>query len=58
MKLKLFRKDFDTQKEYEDAIYNIAKEIGDKRFASKCEHTRTKNGYCLNCFRKVITKNP
>ncbi|SRR6266487_1104228 len=34
--------------------YALAREIGDKRFGSECQHIRTRNGYCLDCFRKVI----
>lgn len=55
-KIKLFRSDFNSEKEYEDAIYRITREIGDKRFGTKCRHLRIRNGYCLNCFRKVVDK--
>lgn len=44
----LFKQDdFRTQ-------YELAKEIGDKRFGSECKHERTRGGYCLNCRRKVV----
>jgi hypothetical protein len=38
--------------------YALAKEIGDKRFGSECKHEQTKNGYCIQCLRKVVTMCP
>ncbi len=49
-KQDLFRQD-DFKQQYE-----LAKQIGDKRFGSPCKHKRTKNGYCQQCLRKVIDK--
>jgi hypothetical protein len=37
--------------------YEITKQIGDKKFGSECKHENTKNGYCANCLRKVISKS-
>ncbi|KKL94024.1 hypothetical protein LCGC14_1868880 [marine sediment metagenome] len=37
-------------------LYELAIEEGDRRFGSPCRHERTKQGYCTNCFRKVIDK--
>lgn len=42
-----------TEKEKRE--YELALKIGKGRFGSPCTHTKTKNGYCLNCLRKVIT---
>jgi hypothetical protein len=36
-------------------LYAIAKSEGDRRFGSECEHAETKDGVCLNCWRKVVT---
>lgn len=36
--------------------YELAINIGNKRFGSECKHLKTKNGYCLNCYRKIIAK--
>lgn len=36
--------------------YELAIKIGNRRFGSECKHDKTKNGYCINCLRKVITK--
>jgi ribosomal protein S14 len=36
--------------------YALAKEQGDKRFGSPCEHTHTSNGVCRNCLRKVAVR--
>jgi hypothetical protein len=33
--------------------YELAKRIGDKRYGSECQHSRTKRGYCPDCLRKV-----
>ena len=35
--------------------YELIRKIGDKRFGSGCKHEKIKNGYCLNCLRKVIS---
>ncbi len=50
MSSDLFKQD-DFRQQYE-----LAKEQGDKRFGSPCEHKHTKDGYCLNCLRKVIVR--
>ena len=39
-------------------LYELMDEQGKKRFGSECKHEHTKNGYCTNCFRKVIDKLP
>ncbi|MFC1999132.1 hypothetical protein ACFLXE_00050 [Chloroflexota bacterium] len=35
--------------------YELALQIGDKRFGSECRHEKVKNGHCENCLRRVIT---
>ncbi len=46
----LFKQDdFATQ-------YELAREQGDRRFASDCRHIHTKNGRCLKCLRKVVDR--
>lgn len=37
-------------------LYALVHETGKKRFGSECKHQKTKNGHCVNCLRKVITK--
>ena len=44
----------DGTKESEAQEYFLAKKIGDARFGSACQHSRTKRGYCPDCLRKVI----
>ncbi len=44
-----FDKSFEKQ-------YELALREGNKRFASKCEHAKTKNGVCTNCLRKVVVR--
>jgi len=39
-----------------DEMYELMDSIGKKRFGSECKHEKTKNGYCVNCKRKVVTK--
>jgi hypothetical protein len=39
-----------------DEQYELALREGNKRFGSDCKHEQVKNGKCLNCLRKVITK--
>lgn len=35
--------------------YELALDIGKKRFGSPCRHSHVKNGICQNCLRKVVT---
>ena len=35
-------------------LYEITRQVGDKKFASECNHERVKNGVCQDCFRRVI----
>jgi hypothetical protein len=37
-------------------LYEKALKEGERRFGSACDHTETKDGVCLKCLRKVITK--
>jgi hypothetical protein len=37
-------------------LYELMHEQGKRRFSSECKHEQVKNGRCLNCLRKVITK--
>lgn len=37
----------------EKRLYELALKIGYKRFNSVCQHSKTKNGYCVKCLRKV-----
>ena len=39
-------------------LYELMLKEGKKRFGSPCEHKKTKDGKCLNCFRTVIDKLP
>lgn len=34
--------------------YKLALKEGKKQFGSECKHKRVKNGYCINCWRRVI----
>lgn len=43
-------------KERERREYELMHKIGKKRFGSPCEHRKVKNGYCLNCLRRVIDR--
>jgi hypothetical protein len=36
--------------------YALALKEGKKRFGSSCKHNKVKNGRCVQCLRKVITK--
>lgn len=38
----------------QDLAYELARHIGDSRYGSQCRHTRTHNGRCLDCQRKVV----
>lgn len=40
----------------EAELYQLIYEEGKRKFSSECEHEKTKNGYCINCLRKVITQ--
>lgn len=40
----------------EEQLYWLMHEEGKKRFGSECRHDEVKDGYCLNCLRKVISK--
>ena len=43
--------------EYTDKdLYELMDKQGKKRFGSGCKHEKIRNGRCLNCLRKVITK--
>lgn len=37
----------------ERELYRLALERGAKRFESECLHLTVKNGYCVNCLRRV-----
>ena len=37
----------------EKELYEYMRKEGEKRFGSECKHKRIKNGYCLDCLRKV-----
>ncbi len=41
--------------EDEKRLYELHEE-GKRRFGSLCKHSRVKNGRCMNCLRKVITR--
>lgn len=36
--------------------YELAYATAKRRFGSECKHEVTRNGKCVNCFRKVVTK--
>jgi hypothetical protein len=36
--------------------YELALKQGKERYGSKCDHEKVKNGKCIKCFRKVISK--
>ena len=36
--------------------YELALKTGKERFGSECRHEKVKNGVCLNCLRKAITR--
>ena len=40
----------------EKELYELMDKQGKKRFGSECRHKETKNGYCVDCLRKVIVK--
>jgi hypothetical protein len=37
-----------------DKQYELAKQIGDRRFGSECKHIHVTDGVCLDCLRRVI----
>ena len=37
-------------------LYELMDAQGKKRFGSECKHEHVKNGRCLDCLRKVVTK--
>lgn len=39
--------------EREKREYELALRIGKKRFGLPCEHRKVKNGYCMNCLRRL-----
>jgi len=42
---------------YSDSdLYELMHEQGKERFGSECKHEYIRNGKCLNCFRKVVSK--
>ena len=43
--------------EKEKLEYELALKIGNERFGKQCKHTKAKNGYCVNCLRKIYEKN-
>lgn len=45
-KSEIFKPDFDAE-------YELARRIGEARFASECRHETVKDGRCLNCLRQV-----
>ena len=47
--MDIFKPDFKTQ-------YELARQIGDRRFGSPCSHDQVKNGHCMKCLRKVVQK--
>jgi len=55
---KLFRRDFASDEEYEQALYEITHRRGEERFGSPCDHKQTQGGKCLNCLRTVVTRIP
>ena len=38
-------------------LYELALRQGKLRFGSPCRHTTVKNGRCLRCLRKVVTRH-
>ena len=44
-----------SEKEEEQQLLKLLHKQGKERFGSPCKHEKTSNGYCINCFRKVIT---
>jgi hypothetical protein len=42
----------------EKDLYELMDKQGKERFGSECKHEHTKNGRCLKCLRRVITKSP
>lgn len=40
----------------EKQLYELALKEGERRFGTPCTHEKTKNGRCLKCLRKVISK--
>ncbi len=46
-----------TTRDKEFALqYQLAGQIGEKRFGSPCPHEKAKDGVCLNCWRPVIDR--
>jgi len=41
-----------TEKERQE--YALALRVGNRRFGTKCNHEKTRNGVCTNCLRKII----
>jgi len=41
----------------ETELYEFMLKQGERRFGSECKHERVRNGRCLNCLRRVITKS-
>lgn len=39
----------------ERQLYELMHKEGKRRFGSPCEHRNTKNGYCINCLRKIVS---
>ncbi|GAJ20021.1 unnamed protein product [marine sediment metagenome] len=37
----------------EKQLYELALKQGEKRFGSPCNHAVVRNGYCVNCLRRV-----
>jgi len=35
--------------------YELARRIGDRRFASDCRHEVVRRGCCVTCLRKVVS---
>jgi len=42
--------------EQEKKEYELALKTGERRYGLLCQHEKTKNGFCVNCKRKIITK--
>ncbi len=37
-------------------LFELTHEQGEKRFGSPCKHEKVKNGHCINCLRRVISR--
>jgi len=36
--------------------YELALKVGKEIFGSECKHTKVRNGRCVHCLRKVISR--